>query len=374
MKWLCLLALTFGCAGSKSSSEMPASGGNGGAGGAANVGGATSASGVPNPPGPSNVPVPTGTSANLHVLPWAGFKAAVSYTFDDSQPSQIQHWPELSATGVRMTFYINSINNWIPNYDASFKEAIAQGHEIGNHTAHHCHPEQLNGADLVNCKAGLPTVEEEIDSCSDYIKSPLGQKDVWTFAYPFGDLGYTAAAKTRFMLARGVFTGTISPTGTVDPFNLPIIGHTGSPTVAGGDDVSLFNADIDTAASRGDWVIFLYHSVLPTPDDWYAGESIATVTGSIEYARGLSGGVWLDSVVNIGAYWLGARLLTAATPTVAGSESTWTWTLPDHFPPGRIVRVSVDGGALSQGGQRLTWDPHGFYEVSLDAGSLTWAP
>ena len=48
--------------------------------------------------------------------------------------------------------------------------------------------------------------------------------------------------------------------------------------------------------------------------------------------------------------------------------------LPPHFPPGHFVRVTVGGGSLQQGGHTLTWDGHGYYEVALDAGSLTWSP
>jgi len=45
--------------------------------------------------------------------------------------------------------------------------------------------------------------------------------------------------------------------------------------------------------------------------------------------------------------------------------------LPDHFPAGKYVRVTVTGGTLSQGGKVLPWNDAGFYEVALDPGSLT---
>ena len=35
------------------------------------------------------------------------------------------------------------------------------------------------------------------------------------------------------------------------------------------------------------------------------------------------------------------------------------------------VRVTTNGGTLKQGSTILPWDDHGYYEVSLDAGSLT---
>jgi hypothetical protein len=51
------------------------------------------------------------------------------------------------------------------------------------------------------------------------------------------------------------------------------------------------------------------------------------------------------------------------------SESHWA-----HFPPGRFLRVTVPGGKLMQGGTELPWDDHGYYEVVLDAGSVTLSP
>ena len=57
-------------------------------------------------PSRTGVARPTGAPGNVTVLDWAGFKAAVSYTFDDTNSSQIQHYAELQALGVRMTFYL----------------------------------------------------------------------------------------------------------------------------------------------------------------------------------------------------------------------------------------------------------------------------
>ena len=61
-------------------------------------------------PGPSQ-PAPNGTESNLRVLPWAGFAAAVTYTFDDSQPSHLEHFGALNGLGVPFTFYVNPSQN-----------------------------------------------------------------------------------------------------------------------------------------------------------------------------------------------------------------------------------------------------------------------
>jgi hypothetical protein len=223
---------------------------------------------LPVPSGLSDRPRPSGSSANLRVLPWAGFASAVTYSLDDTQPSQIDHWPELKNTGIRMTFYANPSGNWYAGFDTTWQDAIRAGHEIGNHTQNHCH------VDLADCKNNLGSVEQEIEQCSSYIKTRLGQADVWTFAFPFGDAGYEAYAKTRFFLARGVQTGTVGPKDLTDPFNLPIIG------ASGGEAASVFNGHIDTARAQGRWLIFLFHTVLPNSANWYAGVDIAASPGA----------------------------------------------------------------------------------------------
>src|SRR5262249_47536036 len=130
---------------------------------------------------------------------------------------------------------------------------------------------------------------------------------------------------------------------------------------------------IDSAHTAGSWVIMLIHTITPTAQNWYAPVAVTALTDSIAHAQSL-GDVWVDSMANVGAYWRGQKLLTAATPSASGSSQTWTWTLPAHFPPGQYLRVTVDGGTPSQGGGALAWNDHGYYEVALDAGSLTLAP
>lgn len=330
------------------------------------------ASALPAPVVAVPVAQPTGSVANLKVLPWAGFSSAVSYSFDDSSPSQIDHWPDLKAQNVRSTFYVNPSGNWYAGYDAAMQDAVAKGNEIGNHTYHHCAFADLGGANLAACSAGW-SVDQEMDDTTSYIKSHFGQSDVWTTAYPFGDLGYQAAAQARFFIGRSVNPGFMASGDTLDPFALQVVAHAGDPTPVGGDPVSVFNADLDASASQGKWTVFLFHTLLPTTNNWGLGEGVAAVTGSMQYAKGL-GTVWIDSVVNIGAYWIGQKLVTNASVASSGSTKTWSWVLPPHFPPGRVLRVTVDGGSLSQGGKTLAWDGHGYYEVALDAGSLAWAP
>jgi peptidoglycan/xylan/chitin deacetylase (PgdA/CDA1 family) len=330
------------------------------------------AAALPLPLVAKEVAKPAGTTGQpgLRVLDWAGFKAAMSYTFDDSSPSQIDHYPELKSQRVRATYYIMPAANWYSNYDATWKDAVAQGSEIGNHTTHHCKAAELTDNDPNTCPQGLGSAGAEFDDTTDYIRTRIGQSGVWTTAYPFGDMDYKPAATSRFMVARGVWPGMVAPGTGSDLMNLPLAQVPGDAT-AGGHPVSAFNTAVDTALSQGKWMIYLFHTLLPTTQDWGGGENIDAVTGNMAYAKSF-GTMWIDSVVNIGAYWRGQQLLQAATPTTSGGVTTWTWTLPPNFPSGRKLRVVVNGGTLTQNGTPLSWNSRGYYEVSLDAQSLSW--
>jgi hypothetical protein len=312
------------------------------------------------PPGAANAAVPSGRVANLKVLPWAGFRAAVTYTFDDSQPSQIDHFAELDATAVPMTFYVTSGNSGYPCYEETWKTAARAGHELGNHTVSHCR------SDLTGCTAGAPlsTLEAEIDACTRYVETRLGQEEVTTMAYPFGDPGYVAAAASRFFLGRGVRDGTIAPGDATDPMDLPV------KAAIGGESASELSSEIDRARAGGRWVVFLFHTLLPAAKDEYAGVDVTSVTHSILHARAL-GDMWIDTLEHVGAYFRGQKVFEAGADR---SSTSWKWELPPHFPKGRFLRVTVDGGRLEQSGRALVWDAHGYYEVALDDGALAWTP
>jgi peptidoglycan/xylan/chitin deacetylase (PgdA/CDA1 family) len=330
------------------------------------------ASGLPAAPGAAAVPRPAGAPGNLKVLDWAGFKSAVSYTFDDGQPSHIEHYAALQATGVPLTFFVNANTPSLTSFVSTFSQAVRDGHEIGNHTANHCHADPdgtLYTTDGNDQRGACPgtSAGAELDDCTAFIMSALGAPRVFTAASPFGDVGFNAAASERFFLNRGVVGGTIAPNDDTDPFHLPMW------AAVENDTVTRFNAAVDKAHGAGRWVIMLLHSIAPTTSRLYATVDIAAITGSIAYARSL-GDVWIDTMANVGAYWRGQKLLSSLTPVVSGDIRTWTWTLPRHFPTGRYLRVRVDGGTLSQGGKPLAWDGRGYYEIALDAGSLTLAP
>ena len=323
---------------------------------------AREASGLPVGPA-RGVPRPSGAPGNLTVLDWAGFKGAVSWTFDDAQPSHIAHYAELQAVGVPMTFYLTTNNDGEAGFARTWQRAVQDGHELGNHSVHHCH------ANLTGCTSGrpLPTLDAEIDDATSYIVAHTPQKAVWTAASPFGDNGYDRPDEARFFVNRGVPSGTVAPNDHTDPYNLPI--H----MVATGETAAQMNQVTDAARAGGRWAIFLVHTLTPTDAVWYAPVAVGEVTAAMSHGKSLPD-VWTGTLVDIAAYWRGQQIVAAAAPVVSGATTTWAWRLPPRFPPGKVVRVKVDGGTPSQNGRPLAWSEHGYYEVALDAGSLTLGP
>jgi peptidoglycan/xylan/chitin deacetylase (PgdA/CDA1 family) len=301
------------------------------------------------------IPQPTGSIGNLKVLNWAGFHAAATYTFDDSIASQIDNYPKLQATGVHMTFFLVGASD---GNSPVWAQAAKDGHELGNHTEHHC---RANGTGCAWGGYG-GSLEAEYDLCTDHIKAAYGVSNVWTTASPYGDMGFDSVAKTRFFLNRGVMGGQIAANDQSDAANLPTY------TASAGQTASTFNSYIDAARAAGNWQVLLFHSL--GGDGGYAPVKVEDVIASINHTKSL-GDVWIDTFVNIGAYWAGQKAVTNATIEQTGNTIHLKWALPDHFPPGKYVRVTVTGGKLSQEGSALQWNDAGYYEVALDPGSLT---
>lgn len=348
---------TGGVGGDSGGGGMPPIGGSGGramggSGGSATGGAggkATSGkSGLPIPPGDSNVPKPSGTPSSVTVVNWAGFKGAVSYTFDDSNSSQINNYARLNGTGVKFTFFL-----WTGKSDSQnsiWTTALRDGHELANHTKSH----SSNG-----------TVED-IEAATTFIQDRFGVRP-WTLAAPNGAAVYTTLARGLFFINRGVGNAVIAPNGNSDPFTLPTyIPPTGAAA-------SAFNTQVDQARTAGGWRTMCIHGFQGGNDGAYQPVPLDAFIEGVEHAKSL-GDMWLDTLVNVGAYWLGQKAFSQATTATMGTDKTWTWRLPEDFPTGHYLRVKVDGGTLKQNGVALTWDSHGYYEIALDPGSVTLSP
>jgi hypothetical protein len=284
----------------------------------------------------------------ITVVNWAGFKGAVSYSFDDSNSSQIQNYTTLKGLGVPFTFFM-----WTGKTEASnsiWMTALNDGHEIANHTQSH----SSNGTG------------QDVDAATTFIMSKFGVT-AWSMAAPNGAAVYTGLASSRFLINRGVSDKVIAANDSTDPFTLPTyIPPTGA-------SASAFNGEVDSARTAGGWRTMCIHGFSGGSDGAYQPVPLDQFVMSVQHTKTL-GDMWVGTITDVGAYWRGQKAFSSATMMMSGTDRTWTWTLPAHFPPGKYLRVTVAGGTLKQGGAALPWDGHGYYEIALDAHSVTLSP
>lgn len=304
-----------------------------------------SLSDLPPAPGPGNVPKPAGTPDGITVLDWAGFPAAVTFSFDDNDGSQLMYYDQMRAIGGRFTYYL--VSDWGLT-DAKWKTIFADGNEIGNHTTNHsCGTSQIEGAKTA-------------------IGTEFG-KDPTTVAAPNGDDNCQTSAQGRAFINREVGPATpVTPLSNVNPFamNCYIPGT--------GQAAGQYVTDLNGALNQHGWVIYVIHGINPGTTHTFQPVSWDGLKGGIEHA--IDNDMWVDTMENIGAYWLGQKQFASAVSETSGDSTTWTWTLPNQFPSGKYLRVTVAGGTLSQGGVPLAWDPRGYYEIALDELSVTLGP
>ena len=334
-----------GGSGPSTGGSGPGAGGKGGAGGSGSGNAGSSSMGGSGPtssvkcdnltlaPTMTGVAQPSGAAGGLKVLDWAGFKGAASFTFDDNTPSQLSNYAALKATGGHFTWFLIA-----SSAGSGYKATIADGQEIANHTQ--THPGSASAGEVSNAQTTLKT-NYGVDVHS--MAAPNCQ-DAWK---PF-------AAPAKLFQNRGPCGGVaaVGPRDSTDPFLLPAyLPPTGADT-----------ANLSGQISAGKWRIYVIHG-FDSQNGTYQPVPIASTTGAM--SKAVSDGYWVEGMTNVGAYWQGQKLIPASATTSA------TWTLPANFPPNMCVRVTTSGGTVTQKGNAIAWDPHGYYQISLDAGEVT---
>ena len=114
-----------------------------------------------------------------------GKRLAVSLTFDDARPSQLDAGiPLLNSYGVKATFYVMSER--VEERLADWKDVLAAGHEIGNHSLRHpCTGNFTFAREKALEDYTLAQMAAELDEANAWIERLLGIRAA-TFAYPCG--------------------------------------------------------------------------------------------------------------------------------------------------------------------------------------------
>jgi len=162
----------------------------------------------------------SGADKSASCFQWPeGKTMALSFTFDDACYSQLDSGiPLFDKYGIKATFFV-SVWRLAPKQE-DWKKAIANGHEIGNHT--YKHPCSVNH-DFITGNSleeyTIPMMNFELLSENEYIKEMLGIYPV-SFAYPCGEtfIGKGINTKSYVPLISAMFeSGRLFGKGMVNP-------------------------------------------------------------------------------------------------------------------------------------------------------------
>jgi peptidoglycan-N-acetylglucosamine deacetylase len=229
-----------------------------------------------------------------------GKRAALSLTFDDARASQIDvGMPILNEHGVQATFYISL--SAAQTRSQAWKEAIAQGHEIGNHSLRHpCTGNFPWARDKALEDYSLDQMKQELKAANAAIHALLGMQAV-TFAYPCGQTfvgrgrslsSYVPLVAELFLAGRGWLGEAPNDPAFCDRAQL-----LGMEL----DGLSFTEAKtlIESARDNGSWLVLAGHEIGEGGRQTTRADTLRAICA---YASDPSNGLWIDTVETIARY------------------------------------------------------------------------
>jgi peptidoglycan/xylan/chitin deacetylase (PgdA/CDA1 family) len=230
----------------------------------------------------------------------AGKQMALSLSFDDARFSQVEKGiPLLDQYGISGTFYVSP--GAMLERAEEWKEAVAEGHDIGNHTlVHPCSGNFAWARDKALEDYTLEKMAGELDSASRLIQSVLG---IWPSAFAYtcgqtfvgkgeGTQSYVPLVAARFETGRNWMNE-----GPNDPVYCDLARLNG--TELDGKSFQEALKLIEEARARGAWLVFAGHEM---NEEGVQTSLLSTIDSICRYASDPANGIWIDHVTHIGKY------------------------------------------------------------------------
>ena len=231
----------------------------------------------------------------------AGKKVALSLSFDDARLSNVDvGLPLFKKHDVQVTFYVNPPN--MQSRMEGWKQAVKDGHEIGNHTMYHpCTGNFAWSRDKALEGYTLDKMRAELLTCNQQLEEMLGVTPT-TFAYTCGQTYVGSGLDTKsyvpliaelFTAGRGWLDENVNDPNFADFAQLLGMESDGKD----------FETDIlpliEQATQAGAWLLLAGHEI---GEEGNQTTKVAMLEKLIAYAKDPKNGIWLAPVNTIADY------------------------------------------------------------------------
>jgi peptidoglycan/xylan/chitin deacetylase (PgdA/CDA1 family) len=229
---------------------------------------------------------------------------ALSLTFDDGRDSQVLNGLALlDSFGVKVTFY--RLPEAVGEQLEGWEQAVASGHEIGNHTVGHpCTGNfswtRYDGVVLEDYD--LERMRAELIDANDQLEAALGVRPT-SFAYPCGQtfVGRGANTKSYVPLVAELFhTGRRWLDETT---NAPM--HFDPAQVMSmridGEEFTSIQRRIERTKRRGNWLVLAGHEIRDNTGR-RGGTRMQMLRELLTYAADPVSGVWIAPVTRVATF------------------------------------------------------------------------
>jgi len=235
------------------------------------------------------------------VFKWPeGKKAAISLSFDDARESQVLRGTDLlDQFGVKATFFVvpsaveKQLNGW--------KKAVANGHEIGNHSLNHpCTGNFSWSRSHALEDYTLKMMKSELEDCNKRVQELLSVTPS-VFAYPCGQKfvgkglntkSYVPLVSKMFLLGRGWMDEAANDPGYCNFAQLTGIEMDGKNF----DEILPL---INDAVKNGTWLVLAGHEM---GDEGPQTTRLTMLKQLAEYVQNPVNGIWIAPMGTVAKY------------------------------------------------------------------------
>jgi peptidoglycan-N-acetylglucosamine deacetylase len=244
----------------------------------------------------------------------SGAEGAVSLTFDDGMPSQLDRAvPILDRLGLKGTFYVTPgySKSWDYNVER-WRGLAANGHELANHTDKHpcsCQNDFRHGGDYCLEKLDIKEIERAIDDAERSLQNLTSlPASARSFAYPCynTDVGagtsrrsYVPEVVKRYSAARA---GWDSSSRDNDPATVDL--SYVFAFAADGQKAQQVIANVEDSLHRGRWAVIVFHGI---GTEWNVIDTVE-FGRLIQYLANNRHRIWIAPFVEVADYIRSNRL------------------------------------------------------------------